>query len=182
MISLKRIGGAAVVSALCLATAACGLFGEDRVYACPQVFILQDAQNLTRFKPGPGRDITDIRFEAEIFDFRGGCDVDEDDNIWEVEVELLVQISVERGPANKNKEIAFDYFVVLPDFEGQPSGKQIFPVKGEFEEGRTRLIYQDSVELTIPLNNPNDAGRMEIVFGFQLTPEELKFNRARQQR
>lgn len=182
MYSLKRIGGAAVAAALCMATAACGLFEKDQVYACPQVFILQDAQKLTRFKPGPGRDITDIQFEAEIIDFRGGCDVDEDDDVWEVDVELLVLISVERGPANKGRDIEFEYFVVLPGFEGKPGGKRIFPVKGEFEEGRTRLLYQDSVELNIPLNNPNDAGKTEIVFGFQLTPDELKFNRSRQRR
>lgn len=182
MYSLKRIGVAACAAALCLATAACSVFEKDQVYACPAVFILQDAQNLTRFKPGPGRDITDIRFEAEIFDFRGGCDVDEDDDKWEVEVELLVQISVERGPAAAGREIEFEYFVVLSDFQGQPGGKRIFPVKGEFEEGRTRLVYQDDVELNIPLKNPNDGGKTEIVFGFQLTPEELKFNRARWQR
>ncbi|MGB0631063.1 MAG: hypothetical protein ACPGRZ_10230 [Alphaproteobacteria bacterium] len=162
--------------------AACAVFEKDQVYACPAVFILQDAQNLTRFKPGPGRDITDIRFEARIFNFQGQCDYDEDDNVWEVDVELLVQISVERGPANRGRDIDFEYFVVLPDFEGKPGGKQIFPVKGKFEEGRTRLVYQDEVALNIPLKNPNDGGKTEIVFGFQLTPEELKFNRARQRR
>lgn len=182
MHKLKQISGAAATAGLCLLVAACGVFEKDQVYACPAVFILQDAQNLTRFKPGPGRDITDIQFEAEIFNFRGACDYDEDDDLWEVDVELLVQISVERGPANRGRDIDFVYFVVLPDFEGKPGGKRIFPVKGQFEEGRTRLVYQDDVELNIPLKNPNDGGRTEIVFGFQLTPDELKFNRARRQR
>ena len=130
------------------------------------------------FQTGPGRDITDIRFEAEIFDFRGQCNFDEDDGIWAVEVELLVQISVEKGPANRQREIELEYFVVLPAFEGKPGGKRIFTVKGQFEEGRTKLVYQDDVALNIPLKNPNDGGKTEVVFGFQLTPDELKFNRA----
>ena len=94
---LGKIRGKAASAGLCLLAAACGILEKDQRYACPAVFILQDAQNLTRFKPGPGRDITDIRFEAEIFDFRGQCNFDEDDGIWAVEVELLVQISVEKA-------------------------------------------------------------------------------------
>ena len=182
MHNLGKIVGKAASAGLCLLAAACGILEKDQRYACPAVFILQDAQNLTRFKPGPGRDITDIRFEAEIFDFRGQCNFDEDDGIWAVEVELLVQISVEKGPANRQREIELEYFVVLPAFEGKPRGKRIFTVKGQFEEGRTKLVYQDDVALNIPLKNPNDGGKIEVVFGFQLTPDELKFNRARQRR
>ena len=82
MHNLGKIVGKAASAGLCLLAAACGILEKDQRYACPAVFILQDAQNLTRFKPGPGRDITDIRFEAEIFDFRGQCNFDEDDGIW----------------------------------------------------------------------------------------------------
>ena len=55
---------------------------------------------MTKFKPGPGRDITDILFEAEIVNFAGDCDYDE----GQAEIELSVQIRVERGPANKGRD------------------------------------------------------------------------------
>ena len=166
----------------CLLTAACAISKNDQVYSCPGVFILQDAQNLTRFKPGLGRDITDIQFEAEISNFRGQCGYDDDDGKWTVDVELLVQISVERVVANSQSDISFEYFVVLPNFDGELSNKQIFPVKGNFEEGRTRLVYEDNVVLRIPLQKPNEGARIEIVLGIQLSPNELNFNRARQRR
>ena len=70
-----------------------------------------------------------------------------------------------------------EYFVVLPAFEGKPGGKRIFTVKGQFEEGRTKLVYQDDVALNIPLKS-NDGGKTEVVFGFQLTPDELHLNRS----
>ena len=170
----------AVVAALGLVTAACGLFEKSVVHRCPAVFILEDAKDLTRFKPGPGRDITDILFEAEIVNFKGSCGYDEDDG--EAEIELLVQIRVERGPANKKRDIAFEYFVAIPDFQSQPEGKRILPVKGAFENNRTRLVYEDELTMTIPVKVPADGAALEIVLGFQLTPEELKFNRSRLQR
>ena len=146
------------------------------------MLILHDAQSLTRFNLGPARDITDIQFEAEIFNFRGQCNYDEDGEQWKVDVELLVEISVERGPANPGRSIEFEYFVVLPGFEGKVGGKQIFAVKGKFDQRKRRLVYRDEVEVTIPLGNPIDVKGAEIVLGFQLTPDELEFNRARQNR
>lgn len=166
------------VSALGLLVAACGLFEKDIKYRCPAVFILEDAKDLTRFKPGPGRDITDILFEAEIVNFVGDCDYDE----GEAEIELSVQIRVERGPANKARQVAFDYFVAIPEFQSQSEGKSVFKVTGEFEGNRTRMLYQDDLEMTIPVKVPAEGSALEIVLGFQLTPEELKFNRSRKQR
>lgn len=166
------------VSALGLLVAACGLFDKDVVYRCPAVFILEDAKDLTRFKAGPGRDITDILFEAEIVNFVGDCDYDE----GQAEIELAVQIRVERGPANKGRKVEFDYFVAIPKFRTQSEGKSIFNVVGEFEGSRTRMIYQDDLAMTIPVRVPADGAALEIVLGFQLTPDELKFNRSRKQR
>lgn len=166
------------VSALGLLVAACGLFDKDIVYRCPAVFILEDAKDLTRFKAGPGRDITDILFEAEIVNFVGDCDYDE----GQAEIELSVQIRVERGPANRGRKVEFEYFVAIPEFRNQVEGKSIFNVVGEFEGNRTRMIYQDDLDMTIPVKVPTDGAALEIVLGFQLTPEELKFNRSRQQR
>ena len=177
---LLRLRALGLVTALGLVVGGCGLFDKDIVYRCPAVFILEDAKDLTRFKPGPGRDITDILFEAEIVDFRGGCDYDEDDG--EAEIELLVQVRVQRGPANKSRDIAFEYFVAIPKYQSQPEGKRILPVKGAFVENRTRLVYQDELQMTIPVKKPTDGAALEIILGFQLTPEELKFNRSRRQR
>lgn len=166
------------LSALALLVAACGIFDKDVAYRCPAVFILEDAKDLTRFKAGPGRDITDILFEAEIVNFVGDCDYDE----GQAEIELSVQIRVERGPANKGRKVEFDYFVAIPEFRTEAEGKSIFKVVGEFEGNRTRMIYQDDLDMTIPVKVPTDGAALEIVLGFQLTPDELKFNRSRTQR
>ena len=174
----RRFRAALAVSALGLLVSGCGLFGDDVKYRCPAVFILDDARELTRFKPGPGRDITDILFQAEIVNFVGDCDYDE----GRAEIELSVQIRVERGPANKGREVAFEYFVAMPQFQSEAEGKRVFSVAGTFEGNLTRMQYQDDLEMTIPVKAPTDGAAVEIILGFQLTPDELKFNRSRKQR
>tara|TARA_Y100001970_G_scaffold293977_1_gene445268 strand:+ start:7307 stop:7846 length:540 start_codon:yes stop_codon:yes gene_type:complete len=166
-----------VTIVLCLFASACALSGNDQPYDCPSVYILQDAKTLTRFRPGLGRDITDTQFQAELIDFEGKCEYADEANQWKVNVELLVRIYVERGLANRGSTIALEYFVVLPNFEGNAGGKQVFLVEGEFEKGRKRLIYKDEVKLKIPLKDPDEGKRAQIVLGFQLTPDELNYNR-----
>ena len=78
--------------------------------------------------------------------------------------------------------IAFEYFVAFPKYESQSEGKSVFNVVGAFEGNRTRMIYRDDLEMTIPVKVPTDGAALEIILGFQLTPEELKFNRSRKQR
>ena len=147
------------------------------MYRCPAVSILEAAQKITRFKSGPGRDITDIRLQAEIVNFTGSCEYDQDEDKWEAEVELLLQIAVERGPANKDGKIDFRYFAAIPEFQSQEQGKSIFSVAGQFEGNRTRLLYQDELSMRIPVAKPTDGQGLEIVMGFQLSPDELIYNR-----
>ncbi|MFT7572359.1 MAG: hypothetical protein ACI9JL_003410, partial [Paracoccaceae bacterium] len=83
---------------------------------------------------------------------------------------------------NKGRQVAFDYFVAIPKFQSQSEGKSVFNVTGEFEGNRTRMLYQDDLDMTIPVKVPRDGASLEIILGFQLTPEELKYNRSRKQR
>lgn len=165
----------AAILALGLTLGACSTFkNEIPQYGCPKVLILGDAGSLVRFKPGPGRDITDILFEARIANFVGGCEYTEDG----VGITLRVQIAVERGAANRDKEIALEYFTAIPAFHPRPEGKSILPVRGTFEDNRSRLVYEDEVDLTIPLAKGSDGPDTEIVLGFQLSPAELAYNRS----
>ena len=180
--ALRPFCGIAVVLAASLLLSACSVLSEKTGYRCPAVSILQDAQKITRFKPGTGRDIIDIRFQAEIVNFTGACEYDQDGDKWEAEVELLIQIAVKRGPANKDGKIHFRYFAAIPEFQSQEQGKSIFSVAGHFEGNRRRLMYQDELSMRIPVVKPMDGQGLGIVLGFQLTPNELIYNRESKRR
>lgn len=162
-----RAGAAVLIAGLALA--GCELAGEKRNIPCPEVLILGDAEKLVRFVEGSGRET--VAFEARIADFRGSCDYDDNG----VEVEMFVEIAVERGAANEDPEVAFEYFVALPAHLSRPGGKRILPVKGRFENGT--MTYRDDVAVFVPLGKPDDGPATLILLGLQLTPEEVEFNR-----
>ena len=176
-----RFGVAFVAAVLIGALSSCGLFQEDTPpQPCPRVLTHQDATKLTRFREGPGRDLIDVEFEAEIIDARGGCihDIDDETRTGTLDIELIIEVVVARGPADTDREASFGYFVAIPQFYPRPEGHEVFPAKVAFPGNRTRLTLVDEpVYLTIPLQEGQVGQDFEIVIGLDVTPEELDFNR-----
>lgn len=171
-VRFARSIGAVVVAALLLG--ACAELQKEKRPVCPQVLVLKDAGGLSRYKPGPGRDITDLRFEARLVDFRGDCGYD--DNRADMNLKIMFEIT--RGPAQQGAVARFSYFVAIPKFHPSPAGKRVFPVAVSFPANRTRIRYADELEVEIPLDpGPLKLDDYKVYLGFQLSPGELDFNR-----
>jgi hypothetical protein len=173
---LKRASRLAnlALPALIIALAGCGLFErEKRPGACPRFLILGGAEEVTKFRPGPGRDVTDIAFRASVADFKGTCGYDKNT----VKVTLSVVFEVERGPAGATRDAAFQYFVAIPQFHPDPAGKQVFPITTRLEGSAPRLVPAEAIDITIPVKDKQLGAEYEVYIGFQLTPEEIEWNR-----
>ena len=157
--------------------AGCGVLEKNVTYQCPNVLILQDGKKLVKFKTGSRRDITDILFEAEILNFEGSCKYEKRARKLETQIDLMVRFLVRRGNATKSAVTQFKYFIATTSFKNRVEGKSIFPVVGTFKEKRSTLVYEDSIGLRIPLDDPTDGETLKVLLGFQLSPEELQFNR-----
>ena len=79
--------------------------------------------------------------------------------------------------ATKSEATEFKYLVAITSLKGRMEGKSIFPVIGTFKEKRSTLVYEDSIDLRIPLDNPTEGATLKVLLGFQLSPEELQYNR-----
>ncbi len=165
---------------LALLAAGCGMFEKTPLQPCPEISVPSDADRLTRYAPGPGRDITDVMFEAVITDFRGDCGYH--DNDTRVSINVSVVFTLKRGPANTDRTAAFEYFVAIPRFHPAPEGKRRLPIRVEFVRNRTRMRVVDELELEIPFAKGGTGRDYPVVIGFQLTPDELRANRARRAR
>jgi hypothetical protein len=166
---------AAGVFALAMTLTGCSILGSSKPPApCPKVFLIDDTSRLTAFRPGPGRDITDVDFQAEISGYTGSCTYDRD----KMSVSLNAAFDVSRGPANATRKVAFQYFVAVPKVYPDPAGKRVFDVGFAFEANQSRARFGDEIEIDVPLKNPSEGPAYEIYLGFQLTAAELAYNRA----
>ena len=151
---------------------------RKRALPCPNFLLLGHAEGMTKFSDGPGRDVTDVNFRTNITNFLGSCD----HTASGIEAELFVDITVERGPANRSHEASFEYFVAIPRFHPAPAGKKILPITVTFEENKKWLVYRDQISIEIPLGNKEVAAKYDVYLGFQLGAAQLEFNRRRRAR
>ena len=159
-----------------LPLAACSALETRDLPPCPRVSVLADASKLTRFRPGDGRDPTDVELQAEFLSYRGSCNYDPEKKV--ITLTLTVGIGVARGPAAKGPVQSLAYFIAIPAFYPDPKGRSELPVTVEFPEKADRVRYtDDEVEVSIPIANLKDLGKYEVFLGLQLDRAALDYNR-----
>ncbi len=146
---------------------------DDDPRACPRVAILQDAATVTVFTEPGALDLTDVLARGALSNIRGGCEYFDD----EVEIDFDVTLSAERGPALEASQFSFDYFVTILTPEGAVYAKEVFRTPVAFPSGVFRAGSLESLSQTIPLESGADARGFSILIGFQLTEDQVEYNR-----
>jgi hypothetical protein len=144
---------------------------------CPRVGILGDAQKVTQYRDGPGRDLTDVTFEAELLDYNGGCKFEDKQST--VVISFILQVGATRGPAASKQEALVPYFVALVDTQQNILSRERFVARIPFKEGQRRIVVGDEFEQVLPLQGRRTT-EFEILIGLEVPPDQL--NKVRQQR
>lgn len=156
--------------------------GKDEA-PCPAAKVLGEPSELTRFRDGPGRDPTDIVFEARMMRVTGECTYDLDGG--EINVDLTVSMEVTRGAASGDGAVNYHYFVAVAEWipNGGPEpvvlSREAFNVEAGIPPGRRGMRYQDILEIKIPRPDNRNVRNYILYLGFVLTKDELSHNKDR---
>ncbi len=168
---LVGLGGIALLSA-CASEAQVEL---QQALPCPGVGILGGTENLTSFS-GAGNDITDIALTAELERVVSRCEYDIDDGI--IYVDLAIRGVAEVGPAATSREVMVPMFIALTEINSRVLRKDTFLLPLTFEGNQRTTSFIHTIEETkVPYVARIDGSAYEILVGFQLTPEELAYNK-----
>lgn len=162
-----------LVVAAAAALSSCGAFVKGEPPVCPDVVILADAARLTQFA-GAGRTPADIEVEAEIVGYKGECRRVKNG----VELTLAVLMDARRGKADTDGVVDVSYFVAMPDHYPDPRAKAVFGSRIAFPGTAATVAFDDApVTVTVPVAPGETAAGKEIYLGFQLSDEQLRYNR-----
>jgi hypothetical protein len=179
----RALLGAAAAFA-CLSAAACahknkesGIPGADKdanVGPCPLMGVLSDAARLVEIK-GEEK-FANVGYTAEIRNVSGLCRYVGTDPIT---MDLSVEMAFGRGPMAQSDTHTYRYWVAVARRDVAPITKQYFDAVVKFPSGADRTGEIQHIEkITIPRANKDTSGtNFEILVGFDLTPEQLAFNR-----
>ena len=155
------------------ALSSCSMFDNSTQFSCPVVGIPRETATLTRFRDGPGRDLTDVVFDAGIRNAKVDCTYSSKG----VAIGLAVLFGAERGPAATARTVTVPYFVAIVDPDRNILAKEVFSTTMAFPPNVSQAGVVDQTEETIPLPKNKSAEAYGIVVGMQLTPDESEYNR-----
>jgi hypothetical protein len=145
---------------------------------CPATAVLSDAVTVTKLKPGTlvaERNPANIAFTAEMSQAKLDCNYDREKNRLSVDIDFAVKGT--RGPAAAGTDPQLDFFVAVVDLDNNIVSKAVYHGQPQMS-GRASNIYTQNVSnFPVPLAMDRRPSDYEILTGFQLTPDELAYNR-----
>jgi len=146
----------------------------EQALPCPSVGILGGSEELT-LSTG-GSDITDIVLTGEIERVLSECVYDIDDGL--ILVNLAFRGTAEIGPAATTREITVPFFIALTEVNARVLRKDVFLLTLTFPGNQRSTSFIHTIEeVKVPFVARINGAAYEILIGFQLTPEQLAFNR-----
>ena len=144
---------------------------------CPLMGVLYESSRLIEFR-APGERLANVGFTGEINSVRGLCTYS---GAKPIDMNMNIQMSFGRGPMAMQEETrVYRYWVAVTRTNVGPIGKQYFDVEVKFPRGAQVVTHTEEIKrIIIPRANKDVAGQsFEVLVGFELTPEQLAFNRA----
>jgi hypothetical protein len=143
---------------------------------CPLMGVLYDSARLVEFG-GDGRQrYGNVTFTGEMRGVRGLCRYVGEDPIA---MSLEIDMAFGRGPAAQAESQTFTYWVAVARRGAAPIEKQYYTVEVRFPRGQDVMESTQTIaSIVIPRANSDISGEnFEILVGFELTPDQLSFNR-----
>ncbi len=159
---------------LLLVLSGCGNFlDRGPKEPCPRISILSEAAQVTQFQEGPGRDLRDVRFQGKFGNIAVNCSVDDGNVVMQTSIEVIVAM----GPAATERVGQFSFFVALTDPSEDILVKEVFVSPLEFQANQRRSGVVEQIEQRFSLKSGERAARYAILVGFQLSRDQLDYNR-----
>lgn len=175
-VNLRRIVPAAMLSLII--PAGCGVadvFLPADPRPCPRLAILKETHQLTLYRDGSGRDLTDVEATVAVSSVDYRCQYDDP----KLDVGLDIAILLQRGPAATAGSFSVPYFVVLTDADRNIIAKRVFSADIQLPSGAEAIETIEEIDQRIPLSDTRKGPDLDIYVGLHLTPDQLEEQRIR---
>lgn len=165
---MKRLGFLVILPLL----AGCASSSDEQP-ACPSVAIVRDLHQYADFgraeKPARGEFVAAARLDG----VQGDCRTEEKDIVAHIDIAMRAF----RGPRLGGDRAAFPYFIAVLDRDDRVVTKQNLSVDFSLAQEAQMVEKTELVRVRIPNPHGRDGSHWRVLVGFQLSPEQLAFNR-----
>lgn len=170
---MMAVRAPACVALLALVAGCSGFAANKDTFTCPAATTVPDLQTIARLTD-TGKD-DDVQTAGRIASVNSTCDKETAGVATFLSIEFA---ALRTGPSIRHAE--FPYFVAIADSAGNILGKQEFTLALDFPGEAPTMRTTEKVTAHLPLKNQQLGNIYTVIVGFQLSKNELDFNRTHQ--
>lgn len=146
---------------------------------CPQVTIVDDLSSLSDFIDPRKTSSENLISRIDLGSTESTCKLASTSAI----VDLKLVFNGKLGPKGRQKSsdkpfFSYPFFVAVTAPSGKIMAKEIFSASLSYNSGSNTHTYFENLRQVIPIASKEQARNYLIYVGFQLTPDQLQYNRA----
>ena len=169
-----------VLGAAALALSACG--GNDVAQGlCPATGVLSDATKIIQFAPGAAEEIGNVIVAGEILNTSSGCVYRESGVTAGVGITIRMQTG-QAGAKARQVTYKLTYFVALTDANDRVLEKTFYQATLRLRNDTVSETLETVDDIRIGLSEGQSGADFRVIVGFQLTPQQLAYNRKQKKR
>lgn len=148
---------------------------------CPAVKVADELSALSEFSSGEFSNTPadqDLVSRVRVADLKSTCSY----GPKSVTVDLAVTLEGTLGPAGRpvsggKSYYSYPFFIAVSQPGGKILAKEVFAAPMTYPAGQMRQTYTEKLRQIIPVRNQGRGARYQVLVGFQLTDEQLAYNR-----
>lgn len=145
---------------------------------CPTVRIVQDLNQVHQFVDGENPDPAQAVSSIRMTNVQDQCAVVKGNMVIDMTLAFEGQVGPKaRAKSGDKPGFAYPYFIAITNNQGSIIAKEVFAVTLAYESGRDIETHVEQVRQMIPVAGM-DQENYKVLIGFQLSEQELAFNRA----
>ena len=155
--------------------------GSERFLAspCPQIEIVDDLGMIYDFVSDNNQSKQNLIANVKISNGGSECELATNSAI----VDLTLEFNGELGPKARQRKsdkpfLTYPFFVAVTGPNGKIMAKEVFAMSMSFDPGQNKRRHEENLRQIIPIKGKELAFKYRVYVGFQLTPEQLAYNRS----
>ncbi len=146
---------------------------------CPRVEIPYELSTLSDFGNATDTKSKNLASHVKLSNIQTSCTYENK----EVSVDIKLAFEAALGPKGRNHSIekpffSYPYFIAIINPWGEVIAKEVFAASMTFLLDKHDMTYYEGISQIIPVSSKLAAKNYKILIGFQLTDEQLAYNRA----
>ena len=143
---------------------------------CPHVQLVTDLKEVHQFTnpdmPKAGQDVSSVEMNI----VSHSCTTDDKGMVMDMEIGFNGALGAKgRGTNSEKPSFSYPYFVAVTNAQGSILAKEIFAATLSYDKTTDQISQSEAIRQVMPAGA--DTGSYRVLVGFQLSPQELAYNR-----